>query len=283
MNKIKNFFFPLLIAIFIFNACENQNMGIVNPFENVDYEALTLRENDSIVKFLTTHYYDATKDSLKLITSGEQALIEDKNNLKIIDVEENNINHKLYVYITEEGIPDYRDKSDVNSLRKDNPTKMDSIFVNRTGIRLINNSIESTPFDQGDRTWWNLLPTFGAIEGADSPIKGWVEGFPSFKSGQNITDNGPITYKNTGKGYIFIPSGLAYSSSTYQLGTAVDPNYDQTLVFKVELLDIVENTDHDNDGIPSINEDADGDKDPTNDFSDTSNPNLPDYLNPNIN
>jgi hypothetical protein len=160
---------------------------------------------------------------------------------------------------------------------------MDSIFVTRKGIQLVNNNLDATPFDEAEKTWWSLISTFGAITSAPSPIRVWVKGFPTFKSGQNITANGPITYSNTGQGYIFIPGGLAYPSINYQVGQ--DPNaspYDLILVFKVELLDIVENTDHDNDGKATINEDANNDKDPTNDFSDSSNPNLPDYLNQNI-
>ena len=92
------------------------------------------------------------------------------------------------------------------------------------------------------------------------------------------------------------------------------------LIFKIELLDLVENTDHDNDGLasyleienttiqsdplkvdtdgdlfanyrdadddndgtPTSKEDANGDGDPRNDFNDPNNPTIPDYLNPNI-
>ncbi|MCH3885074.1 hypothetical protein [Tenacibaculum aquimarinum] len=90
------------------------------------------------------------------------------------------------------------------------------------------------------------------------------------------------------------------------------------LIFYIELWDIVVNTDHDQDGIPSIEEDLDGDGDPRNDdtdenfianygdadddgdgkltkeedrngdgdprndFNDPDNPTIPDYLNPNI-
>mgnify|MGYP003637660001 CR=1 FL=1 len=40
--------------------------------------------------------------------------------------------------------------------------------------------------------------------------------------------------------------------------------------------------DDDNDGVPTKREDANKDGDPRNDFSDPSNPTIPDYLNPNI-
>ncbi len=113
-----------------------------------------------------------------------------------------------------------------------------------------------------------------------------------------------------------MPSGLAYPSSNSQnwSNTLVDTN----IMFYIDLLTIVENTDHDSDNVPSIKEDADndgnvnnddtdsdgipnyfdtdddgdgvltknedknGDGDPTNDFNDPSNPTLPDYLNPDI-
>ncbi|WP_156109091.1 peptidylprolyl isomerase [Polaribacter sp. Hel1_85] len=204
--------------------------------------------------------------------------------MKIIDVTENEIVNKLYVYITEIGIPDFKDKNNPIE-RKSNPTEMDSIFVNRKGVQLLGNTIDydNNLFDSADQTWWSLAPTYGLSGQAPSPIKGWIKGFPFFKSGENITNNGPITYNNTGKGYLFIPSGLGYSSINYQLGQTLNALFDKTLVFEVELLDLVENTDHDNDGKPSIKEDTDKDGDPTNDFSDTDNPNLPDYLNPDIN
>jgi hypothetical protein len=280
MNKIKN-----IIAIVVFSAiiysCGDDN-NIVNPFADVDHETLAISENDSIEYFLKTHYYDSSLDSIKIITDSQIPMLDEMSKLSIIDVTENDIEHKLYVYVTEEGIPDYKDKNNTNLGRKNNPTEMDSIFVNYQGIQLVNNDIENT-FEEADQNWFSLISTFNLIIAAPTPITGWVKGFPFFKSGQNETNNGPITYENTGKGYIFIPSGLAYSSVNYQLGQSANPLFDLTLVFKIELLDIVENTDHDNDGKSTIDEDLDNDGDPTNDFSDPNNPTLPDYLNPDIN
>lgn len=279
MIKIKNIIAIIVFAVLIV-ACENDNLR-VNPFADVDHKALAVSENDSIVRFLTTHYYDEAKDSLKLITNNELAMIDDTERLKIIDTTRNNINFKMYVFVTEEGIPELRDKNNPNSERKSNPTKVDSIFVNRKGIQLINNDLDTAPFDESNETWWSLASTFGLPEYAPNPILAWVIGFPYLKSGQNITNNGPLTYANTGKGYFFIPSGLAYTSINFQFGQNPNALFDKTIVFKVELLDIVEDTDHDQDGTPTINEDANNDGDVTNDFSDSST-NLPDYLNPNV-
>lgn len=270
MTKIKNILALLVFAVIIY-ACEDDNV-FTNPFEDVNYEALATSDNDSIVSFLETHYYNVSLDSLKPLVDGETSLFADAR-LETIEVEQNDINYKLYVFVTSEGIP---------NPSKSFPTKMDSIFVNRKGVLLTNNSIENDAFDEADQTWWSLGTTFGLAGYAPSPIIAWVEGFQKLKSGENITNNGPLTFQNTGKGYFFIPSGLAYPSINYQIGQTLNPLFDQVLVFQVELLDIVENTDHDFDGVASIDEDADGDGDPTNDFSDDNNPSLPDYLNPNI-
>lgn len=280
MTKIKNILAFAIFTIIIY-ACGDDNNTFTNPYADVNYTSLASSEKDSIETFLKSHYYDINLDSLKPLVTGEISMFDDVSRLKSTEVEQNDIMHKLYVYVTEVGMPD--SKKDDPTKTKENPTEMDSIFVNRKGSFLSNNSINSdSPFDQGDENWWSLGTTFGLQGYAPSPIIGWVKGFPFFKSGQNITNNGPLTFQNTGKGYLFIPSGLAYSSITYQLGQQINPLYDQTIVFQIELLDIVEDTDHDNDGVASINEDADGDGDPTNDFSDTLNPTLPDYLNPNI-
>ena len=97
-------------------------------------------------------------------------------------------------------------------------------------------------------------------------------------NGNNTPIEGePITYEDFGKGILIVPSGLAYRNA----GTnGIAPN--DNLLFYVSLLDFVKDTDHDNDGTPSIQEDSDGDGDPRNDFSDENFPAVPDYLNPNI-
>lgn len=263
MTKLKNIFALLIFTVIIY-ACGDDNF-ISNPYADVDYEALATSDNDSIRGFLRSHYYNVSLDSIKPLVDGETSLLHDSRLDSIIDIEQNDIKHKLYVFVTNEGgsNPD-----------KGFPTKMDSIFVNRKGVQLISNSIEYDAFDEADETWWSLGTTYGLSGYAPTPIIAWVEGFQKLKSGENITNNGPLTFQNTGKGYFFIPSGLAYPSINYQIGQVANPLFDQILVFKVELLDMVQDTDHDNDGKASIDEDA---------FSDENNPTLPDYLNANIN
>jgi len=261
MNKFKLIVF--LLGIVVLNSCDDNIRGIANPFEGTDYEQLAITDNDSIIRFLNTHYYDAAADSIKLIENNEVPLFDETDRLKIDKITENDIEYTLYTYITEQGTP---------SEDKGTPSVVDSVFTNYRGIELLGNTLSRAPFDSNTQVW---IP---------NSIIGWANGFTYFKNGNNITNNGPITYSNTGKGFIFMPGGLAYPSIDFVFGQQ-DPAalpYDRILVFKIELLDFVKDTDHDNDGTPSRLEDANGDGNPRNDFSDPSLPNTPDYLNPNI-
>ncbi|TXD51690.1 MULTISPECIES: FKBP-type peptidyl-prolyl cis-trans isomerase [unclassified Polaribacter] len=305
MTKIKNILVAVLFASLIY-ACGDDNLR-VNPFANIDHISLAASDNDSIVKFLKNHYYDAEVDSVKQLVAGKIALMDDSPKLKIIDITENTIDYKLYVYVAKEG----NSGSDPD---KGSPTKLDSVFVKYSGRTMGGTSFSNTNFDSNiNGIWFNLL----------SVIKGWSYGFTKLHGGELKKDpntggvfNGPITYLNGGKGVLFIPSGLAYPSSNAQnySNNLVDTN----LMFFVDLLDLVPNTDHDNDGVASIDEDIDrdgnifnddtdgdgfpnyfdvdddgdgvftkdedanNDGDPTNDFSDPNNTTLPDYLNPDI-
>lgn len=263
MNEIKNIFFFAIFTFLIYSCGDDTNRNS-NPFADVNYEALAVSDNNSIESFLKTHYYDATSDDVKLIASDEPSIFDDEEKLIKMEIKENEIDYKLYVYKIEEG----KGVSDP-LLNKGFPTFVDSVFVNYTGIQLINNNINSKPFDSGSNVW---LP---------STIIGFAKGITNIQGGENVTNNGPITYKNTGKAILFIPSGLAYPSINFRFGidNPTSLPYDLTLVFKVELLDLVKDTDHDNDGIPSIKEDKNGDGDPRNDFSDSTKPTVPDYLN----
>lgn len=303
MTKLK-YIFSLLVLVAIAYACGDDQFGN-NPFADIDHKALAISDNDTIVKFLKNHYYDDSVDSVKVLTTGKTAILDDPK-LKIMDVSENEIDYKLYVYVAREGNP----SPDPD---KGFPTSVDSVFVKYSGRTFSGTNLSDTAFDTNTSGIWFTLV---------SVIRAWSYGFVNFKGGELKKEpngdpfNGPITYLNGGKGALFIPSGLAYPSSNPQnySNSLVDTN----LMFYIDLLDFVEDTDHDNDGVPSIdedvdgdgsifnddtdgdgfpnyfdtdddgdgvltiNEDANGDGNPANDFSDPNNPTLPDYLNPAI-
>ena len=293
MIKLRHLVLIALASVFMYACGDDINNRFV---DNFDHAAQAVVDQDTLVKYFKNHYYDAALDTIKPIESGKTSLFDDSN-LKVQDITENEIDYKLYHYIIREGNP---------NPSKDFPTVMDSVLVTYTGLTIENSLNQSRTFEvQNSATWFTL----------DAVIGGWRHGFTNFKGGENITNNGPITYQNGGKGILFIPSGLAYRN---QGSGAIPAN--TPLLFYINLLDHVEGTDHDNDGLASIleiedaseqpdprrvntdsdqlpnyrdndddgdgtltkDEDANGDGDPRNDFSDSSNPTLPDYLNPRI-
>ncbi|SNR15733.1 FKBP-type peptidyl-prolyl cis-trans isomerase [Tenacibaculum jejuense] len=299
MMKIKHILLIGIISILVYSCGDNDPVSTIDP--NFDHAAQSTIDNDSLVKFFQNHYYDLDTDLVKPMEDGKTPLSQDPN-LITQDVVEtingNDIDFKLYAYVRDEG-----------TSSKGNPTVVDSVLVNYSGRKILDSErISPVQFDINTNLWFVL---------GSSVIRGWTFGMTNFKGGVNATmPNGPITYSGTGKGVLFIPSGLAYRNEGQPSG-GILPN--DILMFYVEMNDIVADTDIDNDGIPSILEDLDGDGrpwnddtdgngvpnfldpdddgdlvltrnedtmiedgNPLNDFSDTDNPSLPDYLNPDI-
>ena len=292
MNKIKNIFALIILSAIVY-ACSDSPAAVA--VDDFDHEAQALMDNDSLIKFFKNHYYDTTIDSIKPIITGFTSLYDDTSKLKKMEVKFDDINYEMYVYVNNGGDP---------IPNKPNPTILDSILVNYH-LGYFKDTISYTPLQKLETARW--------FDPRTIVVEGWLHGFTNFKGGKNETNNGPITYVGGGNGILFIPSGLAYRNVG---GGSVPPN--ANLIYYVNLFDIVENTDHDNDGVPSyledpdgdgdprnddtngdffanyldsdddgdgvatIDEDANGDGNPANDFSDPDNPTLADYLNPAI-
>ena len=79
---------------------------------------------------------------------------------------------------------------------KGHPTVVDSVLVKYKG-QYFNSTTELIDFDE--RT---IQPVWFTLH---SVIRGWSLGFGYFKGGENITNNGPITYINGGKEYYSYP------------------------------------------------------------------------------
>lgn len=250
MTKIKQIFAFILFAAMIY-SCDSSNSPI--DVDDFDHDAQALIDNDSLVKFLKNHYFDTSIDSLKPLVSGEIALFDDSK-LKSMAVNESDTDYTLYYYVNSVGEPDPI---------KGNPTVMDSVLVNYYGQRIVTTDSISNSFDSNNAIWFTL----------NGVIRGWAYGFTNFKGGKNITNNGPISYENGGKGILFIPSGLGYRN----IGSgSIFPN--ENLLFYIDLFDHIEDTDHDSDGLASIFEDPDGDGDPRND--DTDEDLIPNFIDP---
>lgn len=246
MIKFKHLLCTAIIGTLLYACGSDSN----SPVDNFDHEAQAIIDNDSLVAFLKNNYYNEVLDSVKPITNNETSLFDD---VKLVtkEVTENDINYKLYYYVNRVGTPD-EDKGF--------PTVMDSVYAKYRGQRIVRKDSLSPDFDK-NTAWFSL----------NQVIKGWTYSFVHFKGGNNVTNDGPINYENGGKGILFIPSGLAYANR----GTGnIAPN--SLLMFYIELWDLVPDTDDDQDGVASINEDPDGDGNPRND--DTDKDNVPNYL-----
>lgn len=288
MQKLKYIFYFLTLSVLIY-SCGDSGEEIIE----FDHEAQAIIDNDSIVEFLKNNYYNSDTKTIDSLLTGETSLFNDVN-LITKEVNQFDIDYKLYVYVINPG-----GHSNPN-LDKGNPTVMDSVFTKYNG-RIIEspNSLGDT-FEEN--TFWFVL---------SSVIPGWRYAFPEFKPGELVdAPNDPISYIDYGEGFIIIPSGLAYRNNS---SARIGPN--SNLLFYINLWDILPDTDFDNDnvpgiledpdgdgdpynddtdedglanyrdfdddgdGIPTREEDANGDGDPTNDKNDPNNPDLPDYLN----
>ncbi|WP_028891939.1 hypothetical protein [Tenacibaculum sp. 47A_GOM-205m] len=288
MIKLKHLFYVAVVGTLLY-ACGSDSNSII---DNFDHEAQAVKDQDSIVKFLKTHYYKEVVDSIKPLIDGETALIDDVR-LKSRVINEYDIDYTYYYFVKEEGIS-----------AKGNPSVVDSVLTTYRLSSLDSSNKLTKVQDLTRATWFD--PSSIVLGG----VRGWVYGFTHFVGGENATGNGPITYNGTGKGFFLLPSGLSYRNG----GNL--PN--KSLLYIIDLYDIVEDTDHDQDGVPSIYEDVDGDGkpwnddtdkngafnfldsdddgdgvftkdedkngdgDPRNDFNDPNKPNVPDYLNRDI-
>ncbi|AWX45566.1 hypothetical protein HME9304_02588 [Flagellimonas maritima] len=256
------FFFILILA-----SCNNDDNG--PAIESVPPRLLTevAPENDEeIQEFLKTHFYNYEEfatppvdfdfkiqiDTIAGDNADKKSLWEDIEmktiNLSSSDLgledEEENVEHKYYYLIARSG-------ESGNS-----PTIGDSTLLRYQGSLL-----DGTLFDENPSFTWQELPF---------TIRGYANGISNITSGtpEQIIQNedGTINISDSGIGLIVIPSGLAYYNNTGPSGSI--PQY-APLLFKIEVGLFVEDTDNDNDGIPTILEDVDGDGNFNNDNADS--------------
>lgn len=269
MNKTKKIG-ALIIAICL-------GVGISCSPDDPDFRPVPERDraeqqvidNDSLVGYLQTHYYNFSElEALDNITVSDIVISElpkdeDGNYLPLPDPNENRI---LW--------------DDVNLVTK--TTTFQDIEYTYYILNLNQGNGESSPnFSDNVRVRYsgNLQNDF-IFDSTPNPIvfdltnviPGWNRVLPEFNAAESfsINSDGTVQYFNYGVGVMFIPSGLAYFA-TPPVGVPVYSN----LIFKFELYQ-TEVLDHDNDGIPSYMEDLNGDFNLFND--DTNDNNVPNYL-----
>ena len=122
-----------------------------------------------------------------------------------------------------------------------------------TYVRYEGSLLNGTVFDGANNApvWFDLAQ----IQSPQGGARGFTEGTAELRAGGDpiINDDGTFDVEGYGAGLIIFPSGLGYFNATPPNIPAYSP-----LIFKVEVF-AVNKTDHDGDGIPSIDEDLDGD------------------------
>ena len=252
-----NFFLLLLIYSCSKSSSDDEETLPPNPVS--DQYAV---ENDSIIEFLQTHFYNyedfekmSSNESVELIIdtiSGDNSTKIPMYNqvttmtVDIVDENDEMVPHNLYYIINREG-------------NGANPTVADSVFVSYKGLTLGNNIFDSRKLPM----WLDQTAV----------VRGFQEFTSLLKRGDIIVNNnGTYSFDNFGVGIAIMPSALGYyNSGTYSL-SAYSP-----LIFQINL-NTLNTSDHDNDGVNSILEDLNNNHIFTDD--DTDSDNIPNYFDP---
>lgn len=240
MNKLTLFFGIVCLLVFA-TACEEQQRGFAEPPR--DYEAQRAVDNDSLLNFLQTRFYNyedyATADSSERvifninIIEGDDAnktpLIDqvEQINVKIKNTEGVYFDHTAYILNIREGVGTA-------------PTAADSVFVTYKGMLLNLSRFDETT----NPVWFESL----------SVVKGFSALMPHIKkaAAPTINPDGTYAFDGFGSAAIFMPSALGYYNDSRSV-----PAY-SPLIFAVDLY-TYNTTDHDGDTVPTHLEDLDGD------------------------
>ncbi len=247
----------LLLALLFFSCNNDDDNDIVSVPPRLLSEQAP-KDDLVIRKYLETHFYNYEAfaddkdpdlrielDTIAGSNSRKIPLIDQVTSVKVnvsssdlgLDDNETDVEHTLYYLVAREGIG--------NTI-----TVADSVYLRYVGISLDTISsldiMQTNTFDaQINVPIWQSLP---------STIRGYSVGVSKIRAGGKPTANtdGTFSVPEIGTGVVFMPSGLAYFNSSPS-GSGI-PAY-SPLIFKVEAVASVLDTDHDQDGIPSIEED----------------------------
>ncbi|KDN56238.1 FKBP-type peptidyl-prolyl cis-trans isomerase [Flavobacterium seoulense] len=270
MNKFKYYFILIIASVFLFSCSKDDNSIEQVPLR--DYGEQFKADNDSIEKYLNTHYIEEIVNApgeirdqdvklTKIPEGGTQVSIMSLLNRPIFPkllkktVSLHDITYEVYYLVLREGIGQ-------------RPTNTDGVFAAYKGMLF-----DGTVFDQSTNPQ-GLYNLDGITQSPGIPvIRGWAEVFPEFRTGkydESGLGDGTLVYTDFGAGVMFLPSGLAYYS-----GSGAIPAY-TPILFNIKLYEL-KRFDHDNDGIPDYLEDIDGDN-YLRVTDDTDGDGIPDYL-----
>jgi len=230
-------------------SCRNDDNGGPESIPPQLLSDVAPEDDATIREFLDTHFYNYEDfdtppegfdyqiviDTIAGENADKRPMMEDAEAITLnvsssffgLDADEEDIPHTYY-YI------------EVLKGGGGSPTYADSTLVRYQG-----SALDGTLFDENQDFTWQELP---------STYRGYGDGISNMFAGTSnqVVDNPDGTYQieDRGIGIIVMPSGLAgFNRAVGAAGTYAP------VLFKVELGLFVEDTDSDNDGIPSIQED----------------------------
>lgn len=268
-----------LIVTLVVLSCKKDDDGDILPVVVIrDRTEQQMADNDSIIKYLTNHYYNSSELGVSNLDAGIQDIVI----TELIEGEALPDGHTLLIdavgtskkTIYEDTNYEYYVLNINQGGGTESPTFADTVQILYEGFELDNAVFDFKFFP--DKNPFDLTGV----------ITGWSRIIPEFNVAESfvINDDGTTNYYNSGLGIMFLPSGLAYFNGTGPTGGL---NSYSPLVFKFELIQAFEN-DHDGDGIPSYLEDLNGDGEFTVNFEnleddtddDTDGDSTPNYADP---
>ncbi len=245
--KNLNYFFITLLVFF--SGCKKDNPDEVEEIRDLSEQ--TIADNSALIQYLETHFYnyydfeknpdeypiEITLDTIAEDNANKTPLIDQvtKKTIELINGDDK-INVDLYYLVSRQG-------------RGVSPSVADSTFVTYKGILLNGLKFDEKVYP----VWFDLI----------SVVRGFREVLPELSDGTfSIRADGTFDFKDYGQAILFIPSSLGY----YSNNTGSIPAY-SPLIFSVSLY-LVNQSDHDLDGILSIDEDVNKDNNPLNDDTD---------------
>lgn len=263
MSKIKFYFIFLIATVVSISSCnkDDNNAEVTPPKPYAEQYALDIV---AIEDYLKTNYIsevinhpgfpDDQDVTIKKITDAatQPSLWSYLNSstlprLTNRDVLYGDVTYKIYTLVIREGIP-----GGTNPAGGEYPCNVDGVYCGYKGTLL-----DGTVFDSSNNAQklWNLDGNGASDAAGWGVVRGWSEGFPQFKTGWLSSNaDGTISYNDFGVGVMFLPSALGYYNSAQGSVPAYSP-----LVFSIKLY-ALKRYDHDADGIPSFQEDLDGDR-----------------------
>lgn len=252
MNKFKFYFILTITSLSLFSCSKSDPVADVPLREYATQYATDITD---IEEYLKTYYLTVTDHTgfaddqdvtfTKIPTGGTQPTVYSYLNsasfpkLLSKEVIQNSVTYKLYYLVLRPGTGQ-------------SPCNVDGVLASYKGDYLARKTVETVTTLSA--TTFETVKIPQQFLSLFTTIRGWGEVFPLFKMGTTTSNtDGTVTFNDFGAGVMFIPSGLAY----YNSGAGVIPSY-SPLVFSFKLY-AIQRSDQDQDGIPSYQEDINGD------------------------